>query len=100
MFQWYRDNVLLGVSDRYHFSKDKSTLVISPVKKEDMGSYRCVASNPVSQESCRKASELIVYCEWAFSLIGFNLCHSLTVDHARVSRWLEIEFSRTHLYPP
>ncbi|XP_037120556.1 HEPACAM family member 2 isoform X3 [Syngnathus acus] len=60
-FQWYRDNKLLGVSDRYHFSKDKSTLLISPIKKEDKGSYRCVASNPVSQEGCEKAVELTVY---------------------------------------
>ncbi|XP_061681600.1 HEPACAM family member 2 [Syngnathoides biaculeatus] len=61
VFQWFRDNALVGVSDRYHFSKDKSTLVISPVKKEDKGSYRCAASNPVSQETCRTTVELTVY---------------------------------------
>ncbi|XP_077363382.1 HEPACAM family member 2 isoform X1 [Festucalex cinctus] len=61
VFQWYRDNILVGVNDRYHFAKDKSTLLISPVKKEDKGSYRCVASNPVSQERCRTAVELTVY---------------------------------------
>ncbi|XP_054620616.1 HEPACAM family member 2 isoform X2 [Dunckerocampus dactyliophorus] len=60
-FQWFRDNIPLGVSNRYHFSKDKSTLLISPVKKEDKGSYRCVASNAVSPERHSRAGELTVY---------------------------------------
>ncbi|XP_057683164.1 HEPACAM family member 2 [Corythoichthys intestinalis] len=61
VFQWFRDNTPLGVSDRYHFSKDKSTLLISPVKKEDKGSYRCEARNPVSREKSRAAVDLTVY---------------------------------------
>lgn len=54
----------LGPSDRYRFSENNSTLFISPVKKEDRGSYRCVASNPVSRGRHSQAAELVVYCEW------------------------------------
>lgn len=64
VFQWLRDNVALGPSDRYHFSKDNSTLFISPVRKEDQGSYRCVASNPISEGRYSRAKELTVYCEY------------------------------------
>lgn len=64
MFQWLRDNVALGPSDRYHFSKDNSTLFISPVSKEDRGNYRCVASNPISEGRYSWAKELTVYCEY------------------------------------
>ncbi|XP_041665671.1 HEPACAM family member 2 [Cheilinus undulatus] len=61
VFQWLRDNIALGHSDRYHFSKDNSTLFISPVRKEDKGTYRCVSSNPVSPGQYSKAVELNVY---------------------------------------
>uniref|UniRef100_A0A3Q3GE90 HEPACAM family member 2 n=1 Tax=Labrus bergylta TaxID=56723 RepID=A0A3Q3GE90_9LABR len=37
VFEWLRDNVPLGYTDRYHFSEDNSTLFISPVRKEDKG---------------------------------------------------------------
>ncbi|KAF7656564.1 hypothetical protein LDENG_00039450 [Lucifuga dentata] len=60
-FQWLRSNMLLGPADRYHFSQDNSTLLISPVKKEDMGTYHCVASNPVSQGRYSRAMDLSVY---------------------------------------
>ncbi|XP_076005821.1 HEPACAM family member 2 [Genypterus blacodes] len=60
-FQWLRNNVPLGPSDRYHFSKDNSTLLISPVRKDDMGIYHCVASNPVSPGRSSRAMELTVY---------------------------------------
>lgn len=64
-FLWRRDGVALGPSDRHRFSEDNSTLFIGPVKKEDRGSYSCVASNPVSGPAGRSsgAAELTVYCE-------------------------------------
>lgn len=62
-FGWLRDRVALGPSDRYRFSEDNSTLFISPVKKEDRGSYSCVASNPVSFGRSSGAADLAVYCE-------------------------------------
>ncbi|XP_075962341.1 HEPACAM family member 2 isoform X3 [Anarhichas minor] len=61
VFQWLRDNVALGLSDRYLFSQDNSTLLISPVRKEDKGTYHCLASNAVSQERHSRAAELNVY---------------------------------------
>uniref|UniRef100_A0A3Q3CXF0 HEPACAM family member 2 n=1 Tax=Haplochromis burtoni TaxID=8153 RepID=A0A3Q3CXF0_HAPBU len=60
-FKWFRDNVALGPSDRYHYSQDNSTLLISPVRKEDKGSYHCVASNPVTRGQHSRAVELNVY---------------------------------------
>ncbi|XP_019946093.1 HEPACAM family member 2 [Paralichthys olivaceus] len=61
VFQWLRDNIPLVHSDRYHFSQNNSTLLISPVRKEDRGTYRCVASNPVSHGRRSRGLELIVY---------------------------------------
>lgn len=61
VFQWLRDNVALGPNDRYHFSKKNSTLFISPVRKEDKGTYRCVASNPASPGRYSRPVELNVY---------------------------------------
>ncbi|XP_024116735.1 HEPACAM family member 2 [Oryzias melastigma] len=60
-FKWFRDNVELGSSERYHFTQDRSTLLINPVKKEDKGTYRCQAKNPVSKPLESKAVELNVY---------------------------------------
>lgn len=60
-FQWLRDNVPIGPGDRYHFSQDNSTLLISPVRKQDKGTYRCVASNPVSRGQHSRPVELNVY---------------------------------------
>ncbi|XP_053302494.1 HEPACAM family member 2 isoform X1 [Pleuronectes platessa] len=61
VFQWLRDNIPLGPRDRYHFSQDNSTLLISPVRKEDKGVYRCVASNPISHGRHSRGLELDVY---------------------------------------
>ncbi|XP_028316782.1 HEPACAM family member 2 [Gouania willdenowi] len=60
-FKWLRNNVSLAPSDRYHYSQDNSTLVISPVRKEDKGIYCCVARNPVSLGQSSRALELNVY---------------------------------------
>lgn len=64
VFQWLRDNVALDLRDGYRFSRDNSTLVIAPVRKEDRGSYRCVAGNAVSRGRASRAVELNVYCEY------------------------------------
>lgn len=66
-FQWLRDDVALAPSERHHFSGDNATLSISPVRKEDRGRYRCLASNPVSRGRYSTAKELTVYCEWMAS---------------------------------
>lgn len=66
VFQWFRDSVTLGPGDRYYFSQDKSTLLISPVRKEDKGTYHCVASNAVSLGQHSRAVDLNVYCEYKF----------------------------------
>lgn len=63
VFQWLRDNIPLSPSGRCHFSRDNSTLLISPVRKEDKGIYHCVASNPVSHGRHSRGLELNVYCE-------------------------------------
>lgn len=60
-FQWLRDDVALASSERHHFSRDNTTLSISPVRKEDRGRYRCLASNPVSRGRYSTAKELTVY---------------------------------------
>ncbi|KAM6899705.1 HEPACAM family member 2 [Xenentodon cancila] len=60
-FRWFRDNVPLVPSERYHFSQDNATLLMSPVRKEDKGTYRCVVTNPVSPELHSRVVELNVY---------------------------------------
>ncbi|XP_033981280.1 HEPACAM family member 2 [Trematomus bernacchii] len=63
VFQWLRDNQALGASNRYHFTQDNNTttLFISTVRKEDKGTYHCVASNAVSQGLPSRAVDLNVY---------------------------------------
>ncbi|KAM4725365.1 HEPACAM family member 2 [Anableps anableps] len=61
VYQWFRDNVALTSSKRYHFIQDNSTLLISPVRKEDKGTYHCAVSNPVSQIRKSRGVELNVY---------------------------------------
>ncbi|XP_023832411.1 HEPACAM family member 2-like isoform X3 [Salvelinus sp. IW2-2015] len=48
-YQWLRNNMPLDASDCHQFSQDNSTLVISPVRKKDIGQYRCLAKNHISQ---------------------------------------------------
>ncbi|XP_011479128.2 HEPACAM family member 2 [Oryzias latipes] len=60
-FRWFRDNAELVSSERYHFTQDRSALLISPVKKEDKGTYRCKVKNPVSKPLESKDVELNVY---------------------------------------
>ncbi|KAM8884246.1 HEPACAM family member 2 [Synchiropus picturatus] len=60
-YQWLRNNIPVGPGERHYFTKDNSTLFISPVKKGDKGSYRCVVRNPVSQHRYSRPVEVNVY---------------------------------------
>ncbi|XP_036910945.1 carcinoembryonic antigen-related cell adhesion molecule 1-like [Sturnira hondurensis] len=44
---FFRDQSLL-LTERTKLSRDSSTLIIEPVRREDAGSYHCEVSNPVS----------------------------------------------------
>ncbi|XP_051948690.1 HEPACAM family member 2-like [Xyrauchen texanus] len=60
-YKWLRNNNLVGLSDRYTFSQDNSTLVINPVKKEDIGQYVCEAKNHISIELSKQTDLSVFY---------------------------------------
>uniref|UniRef100_A0A673FIU5 HEPACAM family member 2-like n=1 Tax=Sinocyclocheilus rhinocerous TaxID=307959 RepID=A0A673FIU5_9TELE len=59
-FKWLKNNMVVGPSEWHTFSKDHGTLVINPVKKEDIGQYNCEAQNHISSKLSKQA-ELIVF---------------------------------------
>ncbi|KAJ8334184.1 hypothetical protein SKAU_G00398230 [Synaphobranchus kaupii] len=50
-YQWFQDNRPIRAGARYTLSSNNSTLVISPVRKEDIGKYTCVVENFISQKT-------------------------------------------------
>ncbi|KAK2886998.1 hypothetical protein QQF64_014071 [Cirrhinus molitorella] len=59
-FEWLKNNMVVGPSERHTFSQDYGTLVISPVKKEDIGQYICQARNHISS-NLSKPTELTMF---------------------------------------
>ncbi|XP_018979446.1 HEPACAM family member 2-like [Cyprinus carpio] len=59
-YKWLKNNMVVGPSERHTFSQDYGTLVINPVKKEDIGRYICEAQNYISNK-LSKSAELIVF---------------------------------------
>ncbi|XP_062847807.1 carcinoembryonic antigen-related cell adhesion molecule 6-like [Trichomycterus rosablanca] len=49
--EWMRDGTLLVPGGNIMFSDDNSSVIFSPVKRTDVGEYRCTISNPVSSIS-------------------------------------------------
>ncbi|XP_072532200.1 HEPACAM family member 2 isoform X2 [Salminus brasiliensis] len=47
-YQWLKNNKPVELSERHMFSQTNNSLLISPVKKEDIGMYSCVAENSIS----------------------------------------------------
>ncbi|KAK2836398.1 hypothetical protein Q7C36_014267 [Tachysurus vachellii] len=47
-FEWFRNNFPVKLSKRHVFMQDNSILHISPVKKQDIGTYSCTVKNPIS----------------------------------------------------
>ncbi|CAM4631754.1 unnamed protein product [Leuciscus chuanchicus] len=60
-FEWLKNNFFVGPSDRHSFSQDHRTLVINPVKKEDIGQYVCVAKNHISSQASEQADLSVFY---------------------------------------
>ncbi|XP_058610090.1 HEPACAM family member 2 [Onychostoma macrolepis] len=59
-YKWLKNNMVIGRSERHTFSQDYGTLVINPIKKEDIGQYICEAQNHISS-NLSKPAELIVF---------------------------------------
>ncbi|XP_071355423.1 cell adhesion molecule CEACAM20-like isoform X2 [Trachinotus anak] len=48
---WLKDGKPLAASSRLVFSADRSSMMISPLQKEDNGDYTCQLTNPVSSDA-------------------------------------------------
>ncbi|KAK1805056.1 hypothetical protein P4O66_019409, partial [Electrophorus voltai] len=59
-YQWLKNGQPVRPSERHLFLQNNSTLLIHPVKKEDMGRYSCVVKNPISLSHSR-AMDLSVF---------------------------------------
>ncbi|KAJ8273326.1 hypothetical protein GJAV_G00100320 [Gymnothorax javanicus] len=50
-YKWFKDKRPIHARERYTLSPDNSMLVISPVKKVDIGEFHCMAENFISQKT-------------------------------------------------
>ncbi len=78
-YKWLKYNIVVGPSERHRFSQDYGTLVINPVKKEDIGQYICEAQNHISSK-LSQPTELIVFCEYLL-FSDFKLIYHLLSSH-------------------
>ncbi|KAJ8403114.1 hypothetical protein AAFF_G00360300 [Aldrovandia affinis] len=60
-YQWLRDGRPIRTGERYTLSSNNSTLVISPVRKEDIGEYSCVVGNFISQKKSEPVALSVFY---------------------------------------
>ncbi|XP_030644385.1 HEPACAM family member 2 [Chanos chanos] len=60
-FTWKRNNKPLEPNPRYTFSKNNDILFISPVRKEDMGQYRCTAENLINNRTSHSVNLDVFY---------------------------------------
>uniref|UniRef100_A0A8C6UVN3 HEPACAM family member 2 n=1 Tax=Neogobius melanostomus TaxID=47308 RepID=A0A8C6UVN3_9GOBI len=60
-FLWLKDGVRVVPSTRHKLSPDNSSLVLSPVRRQDRGLYRCVVTNPVSSGRSSTAQLSVYY---------------------------------------
>ncbi|TRZ01839.1 hypothetical protein DNTS_004279 [Danionella cerebrum] len=60
-YQWLRNSVFVEPSERHMISQEGGVLVISPVKKEDMGRYTCKAFNHISSEISKHTDLSVFY---------------------------------------
>ncbi|XP_064204350.1 HEPACAM family member 2 [Anguilla rostrata] len=60
-YRWFQDDRPVRAGARHTLSPDNSSLVISPVRKEDIGEYSCVVENFISEETSAPAALNIFY---------------------------------------
>ncbi|XP_007903506.1 HEPACAM family member 2 [Callorhinchus milii] len=61
VYQWLKAGKPIRPSSRHTFSSDNKTLFISPVLKEDLSNYSCVARNPISANESEPVTPNIYY---------------------------------------
>ena len=66
-YQWFQDNRPIHARSRYTLSPNSSTLVISPVRKEDIGEYSCVVENFISQKTSEPVA-LNMFCKYIYPI--------------------------------
>ncbi|OCT73021.1 carcinoembryonic antigen-related cell adhesion molecule 1 [Xenopus laevis] len=52
-FSWYLDGAPLPPNPRYHLMNSNSSLIISPVERTDNGSFTCIGSNFVNNDTSK-----------------------------------------------
>ncbi|XP_076157856.1 HEPACAM family member 2 isoform X1 [Alosa pseudoharengus] len=60
-YQWLKDNLPIRPDERHIFSPTNNTLVVQPVRKEDIGRYTCLVRNYISQRQSPSADLNIYY---------------------------------------
>ncbi|XP_062899910.1 HEPACAM family member 2 [Mobula hypostoma] len=61
IYQWLKDGKPLPASNRHIFSADNKMLFISPVVKDDLSNYTCVAKNSISINESEPIAPNIYY---------------------------------------
>uniref|UniRef100_A0A3B1IQG8 HEPACAM family member 2 n=1 Tax=Astyanax mexicanus TaxID=7994 RepID=A0A3B1IQG8_ASTMX len=86
-FQWLKNNKPFELSKRHTFSQTNNSLLISPVRKEDIGMYSCVAENAISQKQSQAMELSVFYGPYNLKVNtdnGLRIGEVFTVDHAEV----------------
>uniref|UniRef100_A0A8D0GBH9 HEPACAM family member 2 n=1 Tax=Sphenodon punctatus TaxID=8508 RepID=A0A8D0GBH9_SPHPU len=87
VYQWMKNEKPLHTSSSYTFSSNNDTLFISPVVKEAIGNYSCLATNPVSTMESEIITPTIYYGPYGLrvnSPKGLKVGEVFTVDIGEV----------------
>ncbi|KAG9476345.1 hypothetical protein GDO78_003086, partial [Eleutherodactylus coqui] len=69
-YQWLKNGSLLPNRSTYSFSGNRSSFTISPVMKNDIGNYSCLASNYISKEESDSITPIIYYGPYDLRVIS------------------------------
>ncbi|XP_062386028.1 HEPACAM family member 2 [Sardina pilchardus] len=60
-YQWLKDNLPVRPDERHVFSPTNDTLLVQPVRKEDIGRYTCLVRNHISKSQSQSMDLNIYY---------------------------------------